>query len=266
MVNTNTNPSANHSSRSSRSRSSSSSSSNLPPSDPPPPYTPSETTTTTTTTTTSKHSSTPRSYSASGSASSTYSALTHGLQVPSRADYFTSGFVYPPVLRDFAITPTHWTQFTHELATHVKLSRGQWVTTVAKALGALALGGTMLGVLGAVPAVLVGRKARRNREEMNLVIAAAEPVAEVEVERDGDEDVLGKGERKAGALARTVQRWNETFFRPRGLRVRVEVPWEGLEEMDEMEVSGRERRGRKEEGVREDAARKARIVIVPVDS
>ncbi|GIK07636.1 hypothetical protein Aspvir_003302 [Aspergillus viridinutans] len=177
-----------------------------------------------------------------------------GIQIPSKHDYFTSGFAYPPFLADYDISPHHWTQFTHDLNEEVKLSPRQWATTVAKGVSVLALGGMMAGVLGAIPAVLVARKARRNREEMNLIIAASE--------RPADTD-------SGSRLLKKVERWNETFFRPRGIVVRVDLPWEELDEMQGMEVLPASRYGssrRDEQAAREDASRKARIVIIPVDT
>ncbi|GAQ10084.1 hypothetical protein ALT_7405 [Aspergillus lentulus] len=187
------------------------------------------------------------------SSSSTLSP-NRGIQIPSKHDYFTSGFAYPPFLAQYDISPHHWTQFTQDLNEEVKLSPRQWATTVAKGVGVLALGGVMAGVLGAIPAVLVARKARRNREEMNLIIAASERPADIDAD-------------SGSRLSRKVERWNKTLFRPRGIVVRVDLPWEELDEMQEMEVlpAGRYAK-RDEQALREDASRKARIVIIPVDT
>jgi hypothetical protein len=187
------------------------------------------------------------------SSSSTLSP-NRGIQIPSKHDYFTSGFAYPPFLAHYDISPHYWTQFTDDLNEEVKLSPRQWATTVAKGVGVFALGGMMAGLLGAIPAVLVARKARRNREEMNLIIAASERPADIDAD-------------SGSRLSRKVERWNETFFRPRGIVVRVDLPWEELDEMQGMEVlpAGRCAK-RDEQAVREDASRKARIVIIPVDT
>ncbi|PKX89016.1 uncharacterized protein P174DRAFT_446088, partial [Aspergillus novofumigatus IBT 16806] len=197
----------------------------------------------------------PSSASSEHPSSSSTVSPNRGIQIPSKHDYFTSGFAYPPFLAHYDISPHHWTQFTHDLNEEVKLSPRQWATTVAKGVGVLALGGMMAGVLGAIPAVLVARKARRNREERNLIIAASERPAEIDAD-------------SGSRLSRKVERWNETFFRPRGIMVRVDLPWEELDEMQGMEVlipAGRYAK-RDEQAVREDASRKARIVITPVDT
>ncbi|GFF41123.1 hypothetical protein IFM61606_05300 [Aspergillus udagawae] len=229
--------------------------------DPPPPYTPSDACPTMPEPGQEQEPDTkqplPPSSSRSEHTSSTLSP-NRGIQIPSKHDYFTSGFAYPPFLANYDISPHHWIQFTHDLNEEVKLSPRQWATTVAKGVGVLALGGMMAGVLGAIPAVLVARKARRNREEMNLIVAASE--------RPADTDSGFEG---GSRLSRKVERWNETFFRPRGIMVRVDLPWEELDEMHGMEVVPTSRYGlsrRDEQAVREDASRKARIVIIPVDT
>ncbi|RHZ60701.1 uncharacterized protein CDV56_106501 [Aspergillus thermomutatus] len=226
------------------------------PSDPPPPYTPSDTSPTLPEP--EPDAKDPIPYPSSTTSEHTTSTLIQkqGIQIPSKHDYFTSGFAYPPFLANYDISSHHWSQFTHDLNEEAKLSPRQWATTVAKGVGVLALGGMMAGVLGAIPAVLVARKARRNREEMNLIMAASE--------RPADTDCGSEG---GSRLSRKVERWNETFFRPRGIVVRVDLPWEDLDEMQEMEVIAGRRFGssrRDEQAVREDASRKARIVIIPV--
>ncbi|KAH1830624.1 hypothetical protein KXX43_006631 [Aspergillus fumigatus] len=200
--------------------------SNSPPlSDPPPPYTPAaspqmpesqpEADT--------KHPLPPSEHRGS---SSTIPPI-RGIQIPSKHDYFTSGFAYPPFLATYDVFPHHWTQFTNDLNEEVKLSPRQWATTVAKGVGVLALGGMMAGVLGAIPAVLVARKARQNHEEMNLITAASE--------RPDDTDA-DSGSEGASRLSRKLKTWNNTFFRPRGIMVRIDLPWEELDEMQGMEV------------------------------
>ncbi|EAW25633.1 uncharacterized protein NFIA_044520 [Aspergillus fischeri NRRL 181] len=225
-------------------------SSNPPLSDPPPPYTPAASP--------KMPESQPEADTKQPLPPSATVSPTRGIQIPSKHDYFTSGFAYPPFLATYDISPHHWTQFTDDLNEEVKLSPRQWATTVAKGVGVLALGGMMAGVLGAIPAVLVARKARRNREEMNLIIAASERPDDIDAD---------SGSEGGSRLSRKVKTWNETFFQPRGIMVRVVLPWEELDEMQGMEVLPAGRYGKKDEqAVREDASRKARIVIIPVDT
>lgn len=104
----------------------------------------------------------------------------------------------------------------------------------------------MVGVLGAIPGYYVARRAQRSREERNMIL--------------GNEE-----------LRAVIEKWNGGFFEPRGVLIRVDLPFEEVEEMEMMDVLekrrgfglGREGGGGRER-VREDAARKARIVIIPL--
>ncbi|KAB8279195.1 hypothetical protein BDV30DRAFT_72598 [Aspergillus minisclerotigenes] len=171
--------------------------------------------------------------------------LTRGLQIPSKSAYPTSGFTYPPLLTQYNITPTDWENFTSEVITTAKLSRKQWTTAIGKGLGVMVVGGLMVGFLGAIPAYYVARRAQRSREERNMIVGS-------------------------GELRDVIERWNGGFFEPRGVLIRVDLPFEEVEEMEMMDVLERRRGvlgfGASREGdrVREDAARKARIVIIPL--
>lgn len=173
------------------------------------------------------------------------STLSRGLQVPSRTAATTSGFAYPEELSRHEISQKKWTEFTVAICEEAKLSRQQWTTVVGKGLGTLALGGVMIGILGAIPAVLVAKHARRRQEHRNLVSSMAG----------------ARGEQ----LSRHLAHWNETFFRPRGVLIRLDLPDEYLDDMDIMDLH---RGGSKKSNVRarEDAALKARIVIIPLDT
>lgn len=102
----------------------------------------------------------------------------------------------------------------------------------------------MIGILGAIPAVLVAKNARRRQEQRNLIASMAG----------------ARGEK----LSRHLAHWNETFFRPRGVIIRVDLPDEYLDDMDIMDLH---RGGSKKSDnrAREDAALKARVVIIPLD-
>lgn len=140
------------------------------------------------------------------------SVLTRGLQVPSKSEYFTSGFAYPPLLANYNITRQDWTRFTQEITSEAKLSPRQWSTAIGKGLGVLAIGGLMIGVFSTVPAYLTARRVRRNHEHRNLVY-------------------------KSSQLSRKIERWNETFFAPRGILIRVDLPAEAVEDIEIMDVS-----------------------------
>ncbi|CAI7589400.1 unnamed protein product [Penicillium pancosmium] len=164
------------------------------------------------------------------------STLSRGLQVPSRTAATSSGFAYPEELSRHEISQEKWTEFTAAICEEAKLSRQQWTTVVGKGLGTLALGGVMIGILGAIPAVLVAKHARRRQEQRNLIASMA------------------------GARAY----WNDTFFRPRGVLIRVDLPDEYLDDMDIMDLHhGGSKKS--DNRAREDAALKARIVVIPLD-
>ena len=173
------------------------------------------------------------------------SALTRGLQVPSRTATTSSGFAYPEELTQHNISKDQWTEFTQVICDEAKLSRQQWTTVVGKGLGTLAIGGLMVGFLGAIPAVLVARHIRRRKEQRNLSAAMTD----------------AQGER----LAHHISHWNETFFRPRGLLIRVDLPDELVKDMEDMDLYLKDWKAQSDPKARDKAALKARIVIIPMD-
>lgn len=173
------------------------------------------------------------------------STLTRGLQVPSRTAATTSGFAYPTELLQYGISQEHWQQFTQAICDEAKLSRQQWTTVIGKGLGTLAIGGLMIGALSAIPAIFVARNARKRQEQRNLIAAMAGV----------------QGER----LSRHISHWNETFFRAKGVVIRVDLPDEYIGDMNNMDLHRSDRKwARSEEEAREKAALKARIVIIPL--
>ncbi|KAJ5960771.1 uncharacterized protein N7479_007921 [Penicillium vulpinum] len=172
------------------------------------------------------------------------SALSRGLQVPSRSGACTSGFDYPDELLHYGISEAQWSQFTQVVCDEAKLSREQWNTVIGKGLGTMVVGGLMIGILGVIPAIFVARVTRNRKEQRNLISSLA--------------GVRGEH------LARHISHWNETVFRPRGILIRVDLPDEYLNDMEAMDVytsGGSARAVRKS---RDKAALKARIVIIPL--
>ncbi|MCJ1481141.1 hypothetical protein MMC06_001297 [Schaereria dolodes] len=141
------------------------------------------------------------------------STLKRGLQVPARSSLVTSGFKYPKVLSRAEVSKEQWSTFTHEVTEHANMTASQWLTTIGSAFGTFAVGNIMIGFLGLIPSVVVGHKMRKHREERNLTAAV-----------------------HTGALMTCVKRWNETYFQPRGLIVRVDVPGV-VDDMENMDVS-----------------------------
>ncbi|KKK23503.1 hypothetical protein P175DRAFT_0502531 [Aspergillus ochraceoroseus IBT 24754] len=190
--------------------------------------------------------------------------LRRGLQVPSRSDLITSGFVYPDILANYNVSKDLWQQFASDITEEARLSNRQWTTAVGRGLGVLAVGGLMVGVLGAVPAIWVARRTRRNREEQNMIMAA------------------NKGEDQESRLSRKIDAWNASYFKPRGVLIRVDLPWEELEDMEFMDISTsrdfhralsanpntlkHEWKMKDDQTARETASRRARIVVIPLAS
>ena len=192
------------------------------------------------------------------------SALLRGLQVPAKSSHVSSGFKYPPILARADVSKESWSAFTQELSQHANMTPSQWLTTIGGALGALAVGNMMIGFLGVIPSVVVGHKMRKHREGLNLKAAV-----------------------QSGALMTCVKRWNEDYFKSKGLVVRVDIPGEvsDKEVMDIMtsklfqhqsnqdDPSIRRRHSdqkqlkyqKKEARMRMKAALKGRIVIIPLD-
>lgn len=179
------------------------------------------------------------------------SALSRGLQVPSRSGACTSGFEYPDELSHYGISEDHWAQFTQVICDEAKLSRRQWTIVVGKGLGIMAVGGVMVGILGAIPAIFVARLTKNRKEQRNLIASLA-----------GD-----RGEH----LARHISHWNETVFRPRGVLIRVDLPDEYLNDIEKMDIragGGTTWSPKKSPSLDKAAlkmALKARIVIIPLD-
>ncbi|KAJ6023747.1 hypothetical protein N7540_004544 [Penicillium herquei] len=171
--------------------------------------------------------------------------LTRGLQVPSRSGTCSSGFDYPEELLQHDITKEQWSQFTQVIRDEAKLSRQQWTTVLGKGLGTLAIGGLMIGFLGAIPAVLVARHIQKRKEQKNLA----------------DAMTGAQGQR----LAHHISHWNETFFRPRGLLIRVDLPNKLVEDMEGMDLHLERSEFRSESKARDEAPSKARVVIIPLE-
>ena len=161
--------------------------------------------------------------------------------MPSRSSYVSSGFKYPTVLQRAGVSEESWSAFTLEIQQHAKLTASQWLTTIGGAAGTLALGSMMIGFFSVGGAAVVGHKMRRKREKQNL--RAAE---------------------ESGALLQCVRKWNEDYFMPRKLIVRIDIPGnaEDLDTMDVTDGGSSVRDGK----ARSKAGRRGRIVIIPTDS
>lgn len=189
----------------------------------------------------------------------TESVLTRGLQVPSKFQTVTSGFKYPQLLSSCNVSKDQWSIFTNEVKSLAKLDSSQWLTTIGAGAGTWLVGGLLIGWLSLIPAAVVGQKMRKHKEHDNLLAAA-----------------------EGGLLATCVQRWNKTYFNSRGLAIRIDLPGQASD-MSEMDLStsrtfkrqlngqtaptGKKqaRSEKKELRSRTKAAKKGRIVIIPLN-
>lgn len=196
------------------------------------------------------------------------SGLIRGLQVPSCFSYITSGFRYPQTLKEAGIEKAKWLAFTDDIERHAYLSSSQWAETVGSVLGVCVVGIVAISWFAIIPASIVGYQMRKHREHRNM--------------------------RKAfhcGSLELCLKRWNESYFKPRGLFVTVVLP--GCPDYDLMKMDlsvpkvlgGRMRKGKisaapvnakdatnwmqtgdyiKASKKRNKAIKKCRIVIMPL--
>lgn len=194
--------------------------------------------------------------------------LRRGLQVPSRWGVISFGFKLPLLLANAGVTKIQWKLFTHELKSHARLSGKQIVTLVGVNIAYNVLFHFVAGpVLGTIPPGILTYKWQKKTEYENFTAA-----------------------QNAGVVDMLVWRWNQSYFEPLGLHVAVALPEMG--KMDNMDVSStklfryqqkvgsaspmpgtaskysfpKEVRYQRREGYqRVKAARKARIIVVPLE-
>ena len=196
--------------------------------------------------------------------------LRRGLQIPTRISYITSGFRLPPTLCDAGVDRAQWKAFTREVKGCGSMSKSQWVCVLGCSLGVGLLIDCLLAPLGHLVIVPVCvHKKRRNKERQNFRVAFA-----------------------SGGLQLVAEKWNRILFEPLGLQVLIEPPnYFGDRDMATMDVSStklfkyQEKKGiyssstgeisesadkkearyaGKEGKYRTKAARKGRILILPI--
>lgn len=153
-------------------------------------------------------------------------SLSHDLQIPSKSTRLTSGFNYPSVLPAYGVSREDWLRFTYEITESSKLSPSQWRTVIGIGAGTMAIGGMILGIFGVIPAVLAARQKRVNQEIRNLAEAmgstqSSSPCHSPEDLREGR-----KIEESEKLLSHKINHWNETYFNPRGIMIRVDMPYD----------------------------------------
>lgn len=189
------------------------------------------------------------------------SVLARGLQVPTRHHSVTSSYPYPEILHQAGISRDAWSAFTREVRKHASLSGSQWAFTIGGTSTFAIFGSIFMGAFVLIPAAIYGQRMRSQQERLNFILADT-----------------------SGALAQCVSHWNRSFFRARGLAVRVDIPGRSRD-MEHMDLASSKlyknqhraddrmysawhdgtKEQAKEGRARVRASLKARIVIIPLD-
>lgn len=123
--------------------------------------------------------------------------------------------------------------FTHEITESAKLSSAQWSTVIGAGLGVMAVGGMMVGFFGAIPAMMVAKRKRAVHESKNLAKAMGYSQAAEDMQQ---EEETGEAEGET-ALSLKINHWNETFFKPRGIMIRIDMPYDMSAVQDGIDVT-----------------------------
>lgn len=162
-------------------------------------------------------------------------SLSRGLQIPSKTSRLTSGFEYPSVLgSEYNITKDEWERFTQEITESAKMSSSQWSTVIGAGLGVMAVGGMMVGFFSAIPAVMVAKAKRAAQEHKNFAKAMG---YSQQTAKENEEEEAREEEKVETELSLKISQWNETFFKPRGIMIRVDMPYDLSAVEDGIDVS-----------------------------
>ena len=172
------------------------------------------------------------------------SILTRGLRLPLRTAACTSEATYPEELVRYAISQEHWQRFTQMMCDEAYLSRQQWTTVIGDGPDILSLGGVMIGILGAIRAFFVTRTARTRQEQRSLFTSMA-----------------GSG---CEGLSNLISLWNESFFRPKGIVIRVDLLDDPSNGVENTQIHEKVSAILSDVEAKEQAAIKARVVIIPL--
>ncbi|KAI9836078.1 MAG: hypothetical protein M1819_001692 [Sarea resinae] len=168
---------------------------------------------------------------------STPITLPRGLQIPSLAKRITHDFPYPLPLTPYKVSPAHWAWFARDLMRlgH-RSTRQQQINTVVATFVFLGVGAGLTPVLW--PVIALGTSA-------TLVVACvgaaltiggvAAVGTSISLASLGRRVALWRAERH-GRIAAVLAEWNDSFFHPKGLRVRFERPGKGVDELVSMDV------------------------------
>ncbi|KAH9835946.1 hypothetical protein Tdes44962_MAKER01865 [Teratosphaeria destructans] len=124
------------------------------------------------------------------------SDMTKGIRIRTKGSDLKSGFAYHPALFELQVHPTMWDAFTTQLIETTKFTLGDHAQVWAAAAGVACTGAL-------VTSVLVGRGMGTRVQEKKV--------------KSGLLDTSDDG------LKATLQRWNDGYFRERGLKASLEL-------------------------------------------
>lgn len=134
---------------------------------------------------------------------SVISVLNYGLHFPLRSASSKSGFDYFEELLSYGIKKEDWQEFASTITLETKSSLQQLIAVVGEGLGRLAVGGVIVGISSAVPLFFAAPRARIRQEMLESVTSSANC--------------------RIHFLARHVSYWNDSFFRSRGVIIRLDL-------------------------------------------
>ncbi|KAK4541396.1 hypothetical protein LTR36_007997 [Oleoguttula mirabilis] len=177
----------------------------------------------------------------STSVMATSSQGTYVVKVRTIGSDLKSGFPYHPALFDMQVHPQKWDAFTGQITSVAKFGIGDHAQVVASAMAV-----AMVGAFGT--SVFVGRGVARRMEEKKIK--------------------AGLQDTSDGGLGDTLQHWNESYFRGRGLFVHLELSESAMKRPDQQSRLFRKETpwyGNKEERERKKAERKFVLVVTRLD-
>ncbi|KAK1813525.1 hypothetical protein LTR12_012094 [Friedmanniomyces endolithicus] len=131
----------------------------------------------------------------SNSSSSTFDE-GNAIKIRTKGPDLKSGFAYHPALFDLNVRPELWDRFTHQVVETTKCSAGDHAKIWAAATATACTGAI-------ITSTFVGRNMNRLLQEQKVK--------------------AGLTNTSAGGLGDTLQQWNDSYFRERGIQVHLEL-------------------------------------------
>lgn len=142
-----------------------------------------------------------------------------GLRVLSQKGACTSRFDYHAELLQYGIEDEDWERFTTFILHEMRLSHPNFISMIGDGPNTLAVGGVVFGVSSAIPIFFVARASRVKEQLLGLLASLTNCRVEV--------------------LSHHLAHWNDNYFRPRGVIVRLDLfdgEWYYQEDMSKPEL------------------------------